>query len=96
MSLDPSLLTGFAAGGLMSMLTPKPQMPEFQAPANITMTPNEPPRAPLSPSQTASLQRARQSMAGMAGGNNDFVLTSTKRRSEDVQGGVARTMLLGR
>ena len=96
MSMDPSLLTGLAAGGLFLLLAPKPKMPEFQAPANITMTPAEPPRAPLSPSQTASLQRARQSMAGMAGGNSDFVLTSTKKRSEDVQGGVTRTTLLGR
>lgn len=90
---------GTAVGGVASMLM-KPKTPAMPS---ITMPeipdPIAPPNAPLSPSQTAALQKARARTMGGTG-NKDIVLTSASQRSsaskDDPTGLVSRTTLLGR
>ena len=96
--LIPALIAGTAsaAGAAASMLI-KPKTPAMPA---ITMPdipdPVSPPNAPLNPSQTAALQKARaRSTGGTA--NKDIMLSSRGTRTqEDPKNLVTRTTLLGR
>lgn len=98
--LIPALIAGAgaAAGGAASMLI-KPKTPAMPS---ITMPdipdPIAPPNAPLSPSQTSALQKARARMVGGTG-NKDIVLAGRGSREsaakDDPSGLVSRTTLLG-
>lgn len=96
----PALIAGAASaavGTATSMLI-KPKTPAMPS---ITMPdipdPIAPPNAPLNPSQTAALQKARSRMIGGIG-NKDIVLNNRGSRSatkEDPSNLVTRTTLLG-
>lgn len=100
--LEPLLIpaaigVGSAVAGTVGSMLMKPKMPAFPT---VTLPdlpdPVAPPNAPLTPSQTAALQRARARQSG-AIGNKDIVLSSQRmRREDDASDLVSRTTLVGR
>ena len=98
------ILTGIAGAFIGNLFKPKQSTATpYQMPPNIVIDntspgvePIAPPNAPLDPSVTAALQRARASRGGggQASGNSDIVLSSPQSRRED-EGAVRRATLLG-
>ncbi len=87
----PALLGGAAMAGLSAAMKPKtPDVPQLTP---VTATPTAPPNAPLTPSNTAALQRARANAP--TSGGAETVLTSSKKRQENMGDTIQRTTLLG-
>ena len=95
--LIPALVGGATAAASSMLLKPKtPALPSITMPD--IPDPVAPPNAPLNPSQTAALQKARARMVGGIG-NKDIVLSGRGNRSlrqNDPENLVTRTTLLGR
>lgn len=98
--LLPALIGGAVSSavgvGASMLLKPKtPAMPSITMPD--IPDPIPPPNAPLSPSDTAALQKARARPMGPSG-NKDIILTSRTFRNDNANqdANVSRTTLLGR
>lgn len=100
MSFDPiSALTTGLLPGLFGSKQQAPPIINIPASPPIEMpTPDAPPKAPLTPSQTAALQRARQRGATAGGGTTSLILNAGGRGGsrDDGSGAVTRATLLGR
>lgn len=99
-------LASAALGGAVSSLLPKPKVPSIP---NIQLppapTPDTPPNAPLTMSDTAAIQRARANRQINAGPGQTVLTTPKQRRDDgyDVGGAgssnnltISRTTLLGK
>lgn len=98
--LIPALISSAVGtvGGVAASMLMKPKTPAMPS---VTMPdipdPVSPPNAPLNPSQTAALQKARSRMVGGTG-NKDIVLSGRSTRTgtqDDPSNLVTRTTLLG-